>query len=237
MHTLQERIGRYDAGEWRCVVARTTVDGGDTWSEPLPIVQFGAGTFPYSTPLSSNARGQCSMAYAIYSSAEKRHKGLTLVVTADAFESKLEIPIDLGDASSLDTIPYETKWVSNTTVAISYTQMSQDASQGMSRVVFVDVEKRNVVSNLQISFSAVHTYAGGATIDESGLVVISSPPEGGIARQNLATGAITKIIENGNFSSPWLFKFNGEPMLMALRNPSIISTKKFSSEVLIMPVM
>lgn len=236
MHTLQERVGRYDAGEWRRVVARTTADGGDTWSEPLLITGFGAGTFPYSTPLSASKEGWCAMAYAIYTSADKRHKGLTLVVTPDAFKTRFEVPIDLGGASSFDTIPYETKWISNTSVAVTYTQMSLDGTQGLSRIIFVDVRNRKVVSNHEVALAAIHTYAGGATVDESGQTVVSSPPTGGIVRQNLNTGVVTTLVETGNFSSPWLFTIHGKPMLMALRNPSVISTRKFSSEVLIMPM-
>lgn len=237
MHTLQERIGRYDAGEWRRVVARVTDDGGETWSEPLLIAGFGAGTFPYSTPLSSSASGQCAMAYAVYSSVDKRHKGLTLVVTNDAFQSKTEISINLGEAATFDTIPYETRWISNTTVAVSYTQMSKDGSSGMSRAAFVNVESGQVLSNLRISEAAVHTYAGGATLSEDGRAAISSPPTGGLVRQDLETGVVTRLVESGSFSSPWLFTLHGKVMLTALRNPSIISTRKFSAEILIMPVV
>ncbi|WP_080962864.1 sialidase family protein [Pseudomonas brassicacearum] len=236
MHTLQERSGTTDATEWRKVVARITSDGGDTWSEPAIIAGIGPGTFPYSTAISVGPAGECAMAYAIYSSKEKRHHGLTLSLTSDAFSSKREIPIPLGEEENLDTIPYETKWVSDKMVAVSYSQMDSTGKQGLSRIVTINVESSLVISNIPVSQVAVHSYAGGAAIGDNGSAVIYSPIRGGLYSKNMSTGKLTELVGSGRFSSPWLFRAHGKILLVALKNPSIKTTKNYSSEILIMPV-
>lgn len=236
MHTLQERIGNYDAGEWRRVVARVTKDGGDTWTDPVVIAGFGAGTFPYSTALSVARDGRCAMAYAIYSNTEKKHQGLAIVVSKDAFKSKIEINIDLGSNNSFNTVPYETRWTAEDVISVSYTQMSNDGSQGLSRVVSVNAVSGAVLSNVEVGHTAVHTYAGGAAIDHDGHSVITSPVYGGLVRHDLATGKETEIVASGAFSSPWIFSVQGNPMLMALRNPLIKTTRDFGGEIYLAPL-
>lgn len=232
MHTIQERIGSSDAGEWRRTVVRWTEDGGDSWSEPVQIVGFGAGTFPYSTPLAASPDGRCAMAYAIYSSVTKRHHGLTVVVTSDSFMSQVDIPIDLGETSSKDTIPYETKWLANGTLAVLFSQMI-DAKRSVSRVAFVCVESKSVLSVVTIFDTAVHSYAGGASIDTHGVFAIGSPSTGGLVMQDLSSGSKNALVETGSFSSPWIFKSNGRSILVALKNPSIKSTRNYSSDLYI----
>lgn len=139
MHTIQERVGQYSIGEWRCVVARVTRDGGDTWTEPKVIAGFGAGTYPYSTPLTVAKDSRCAMAYAVYLSAEKKHQGLPVVMSEDGFHTKAELRIDLGSRAALDTILYETRWVADNAIAVSYTEMSADGAGGLSRGVTVGV--------------------------------------------------------------------------------------------------
>lgn len=236
MHTLQERIGNSSAGEWRRTVARSSDDGGETWSTPVQIAGFGAGTFPYSTPLALSSEGRCAMSYAIYRSEHKRHEGLSVVISEDAFLSKIEIPISLGDDQIYDTIPYETRWVENDTVVVSYSQMSQDGTHGVGKIAFVDVENRSVKSIVTLSEAAVHTYAGGAALDGSGSFAISSPPGGGLIMQDIRNGNSQTIIERGSFSSPWIFTLQGKPMISALKNPSIETTRRFSSELFVMPL-
>ncbi|MGU9805351.1 UNVERIFIED_CONTAM: exo-alpha-sialidase [Pseudomonas sp. CM11] len=236
MHTLQEKVGKHSSGEWRKVVARTSVDGGDTWSEPVVIAGIGAGTFPYSTPLAVSNGGRCAMTYAIYSAAEKRHQGLTVVVTADAFHTKLEIPIDLGVSALADTVPFETKWVSESVVSVSYTQMSDGGNAGVSRVILVDVKNQKCLSNEEIADVAMHTYAGGSAITADGRSAIYSPRAGGLVRKDLTTGHIVELVESGNFSSPALVNLNDQFLLVSLKNPLIKTTRNFSGEIFIMPV-
>lgn len=237
MYTLQERIGQYSIGEWRRVVSRCTNDGGDSWSDPIVIAGFGAGTFPYSTPLSLAKDGRCAMTYAIYSSSSKKHHGLTVVVTADAFQNKIEYPIDLGQNSELDTIPYETRWISESIIAASYTEMNADGSRGISRVVTIDLENGEVISNQQIVETALHTYASGAAIGLDGRVAITSPVSGGLVRHELTTGEINGLVDSGQFSSPWVFPVRGRPMLMALRNPKITTTRDFRADIYLMALL
>ncbi|MBF8795133.1 hypothetical protein IRZ70_20145 [Pseudomonas monteilii] len=232
MHTIQERIGNSDAGEWRRTVVRWTEDGGDSWSDPVQIVGLGAGTFPYSTPLASSSGGRCAMAYAIYRSATKRHQGLYIVITSDSFRSWVEIPIELGEGSAQDTIPYETKWLGNGMVAVSFSQM-MDSTRSVNKVAFVNVESQTVSSIVTLSDSAVHSYAGGASIDSRGEFVISSPPGGGLVKRDISLGSTKILIEKGSFSSPWIFMSNGRSMLAALKNPSIESTRRFSADLYI----
>lgn len=235
LHTLQERVGKYSAGEWRKVVARSSEDGGDTWDEAIQIAGLGPGTFPYSTPLSVSHSGLCAMTYAIYSAAEKRHQGLTVVITGDAFKTKTEIPIYLGDSALADTVPFETKWISENIVSVSYTKMSDDGKSGVGRVVFVDVKNKQCLSNDEVSDVAVHTYAGGSAIAADGRSAIYSPSNGGLVRKQLATGQIDVLVERGSFSSPAQVSINGQPFIMALKNPTIKTTRDFSAEILIMP--
>jgi len=234
MYTLQERIGQYSSGEWRRVVARCTNDGGDSWSDPIVIAGFGAGTFPYSTPLSLAEDGRCAMAYAIYSSSSKKHRGLKVVVTKDEFQTILEYPIDLGKNADLDTIPYEARWIAENVIAVSYTEMNADGSRGVSRLVTLDLAKGEVVSNQYIAETALHTYAGGAAVGLDGRVVVTSPVSGGLIRHELATGEINRLVDSGQFSSPWVFSVRGRPMLMALRNPKVITTRDFRSDIYLM---
>lgn len=234
MYTLQERIGQYSSGEWRRVVARCTNDGGDSWSDPVVIAGFGAGTFPYSTPLSLAEDGRCAMAYAIYSSSSKKHRGLKIVVTKDEFQTTLEYPIDLGKNADLDTIPYEARWIAENVIAVSYTEMNGDGSRGMSRLVTMDLAKGEVISNQYIAETALHTYAGGAAVGLDGRIVVTSPVSGGLIRHELATGEINRLVDSGQFSSPWVFSVRGRPMLMALRNPKVITTRDFRSDIYLM---
>lgn len=236
MHTLQEKVGRYSAGEWRKVVARTSADGGETWSDPIQIAGLGPGTFPYSTPLSVSPSGRCAMTYAIYSAVQKRHQGLTLVVTDDAFKTKVEMPIDLGDSALADSVPFETKWITENLVLVSYTQMSASGKSGMSRVLLVNVDSGKCLSNEEIADVAVHTYAGGSAIGADGMTAIYSPREGGLLRKDLRTGHVSNLVAGGNFSSPALAELNGQPLIIALKNPIIKTTRDFSGEIFIMPV-
>lgn len=236
MHTQQERIGRLSSGEWRRVVARTTKDGGDSWSEPTLIAGQGAGTFPYSTALTVSEDGRCAMAYAIYSSAEKRHQGLTVVVSHDAFQTKIEIPVDLGDAAEADTVPYEARWMSDSVVAISYSQVSTDGKSALSRLVTVDVDSGVQLQSISLLPVAVHTYAGGAAIEEAGNSVICSPVAGGLVRKHLGSDRVDEIVKKGAYSSPWVFKAGSHNILIALKNPCIKTTRDFGADILIMPL-
>lgn len=236
MHTQQERIGRHPSGEWRRVVARTTKDGGDTWSEAIMIAGEGAGTFPYSTALSVSGGGKCAMAYAIYSAAEKRHIGLTVVVTQNAFQSKTEIPIDLGLEAHHDTVPYETRWISDSVIAVSYSQVSADGKSALSRLVTVDVDTGRQLQNVSVLPVAVHTYAGGAAIEASGKSLICSPVTGGLVRKYLDSDTVEEIVTAGEYSSPWVFNAGSQNMLVALKNPYVKTTRDFGSDILIMPL-
>ncbi|MEE1868468.1 BNR-4 repeat-containing protein [Pseudomonas auratipiscis] len=233
MYTLQERIGQYSNGEWRRVVSRYTRDGGDSWSDPVVIAGFGAGTFPYSTPLSSAADGRCAMAYAIYSSSTKKHRGLTVVVTNDGFINKVEHVINLGEKTGLDTIPYETRWISGRDISVSYTEMNAGGDRGISRIVTIDSETGKVYSNKQIAESALHTYASGAAIGLDGKSAVTAPVAGGLARHDLESGEIHSIVDSGFFSMPWVFHIQGRKMLMTLRNPMIITTRDFKADIYI----
>ncbi|EKT4473787.1 exo-alpha-sialidase [Pseudomonas putida] len=237
MYTLQERMGQYSSGEWRRLVSRCTNDGGDTWSDPVDIVGFGAGTFPYSTPLSLAKDGRCAMTYAVYSSSAKKHHGLTVVITSDAFQTKKEYPIDLGQNAGLDTIPYETRWISDNAICVSYTEMSLDGLRGISRVVTVNLVNGEVVSNLQVAETALHTYASGAAIGLDGKVVVTSPVSGGLVRHELETGEVNSLVESGQFSSPWIFSVRRKPILMALRNPTIRTTRDFRADIYLMALL
>lgn len=234
MHTLQERVGKHSSGEWRKVVARTSEDGGDTWGEPVQIAGLGAGTFPYSTPIAISSTGQCVMTYAIYSAAEQRHQGLVVTTTRDAFKTNVQIPIELGSAANIDTVPFETKWISETLVAVSYTEMSQGGERGLSRVAIVNVESGECISNDSVGYVAVHTYAGGACVSRSGRNIFYSPETGGIVMKDLSTGNVTSVLDEGHYSSPSLFELNGQSLLIALKSPKIETTRKFSSSLLIM---
>ncbi|UTL79540.1 exo-alpha-sialidase [Pseudomonas putida] len=236
MHTQQERIGRLSSGEWRRVVARTTTDGGDSWSEPTLIAGQGAGTFPYSTALAVSGGGRCAMAYAIYSAAKKRHQGLTVVFTHDAFQSKTEIPIDLGAEAEADTVPYETRWISDSLLAVSYSQVGTDGKNVLSRIVTVDVDTGRQLQNVPVLPVAVHTYAGGAAIEASGKSLICSPVTGGLVRKYLDSDTVEEIVTAGEYSSPWVFNAGSQNMLVALKNPYVKTTRDFGADVLIMPI-
>lgn len=236
MHTLQEKVGKYSSGEWRKVVARTSDDGGETWSDPVQIAGLGPGTFPYSTHLSVSPSGRCAMTYAMYSAVERRHQGLILVITNDAFKTKVEIPINLGDSSLADTVPFETKWVTGSVVSISYTRMSVGGKSGISRFLLVDADSGECLFNEEIADVAVHTYAGGAAIGADGMTAIYSPRTGGLVRKDLRTGHVSSLVEDGNFSSPALAELHGQPLIIALKNPIIKTTRDFSGEIFIMPV-
>jgi len=236
MHTLQENASRYSSGEWRKVVARVSDDGGDSWSDAIQIAGRGPGTFPYSTPLSLSSTGRCAMAYAIYSAAEKRHLGLTVVVTSDAFKTKTEFPIELGSASLVDTVPFEVAWISKKTVAVSYTEMREGGRLGLSRVVVVDVENGYCLSNISIADVAVHTYAGGAALADAGRSAVYSQATGGIVIKDLLNGDVTELVSGGNFSSPSFVVVGSQRLVIALQDPSIVTTRKFSASLKIMDV-
>ncbi|UQB76810.1 BNR-4 repeat-containing protein [Pseudomonas shirazica] len=210
MYTLQERTGQYSSGEWRRVVSRYTKDGGDTWSDPVDIAGFGAGTFPYSTPLSLAKDGRCAMTYAVYSSSAKKHHGLTVVITDDAFKTKTEYSIDLGKNSVFDTVPYETRWISDNAISVSYTEMSPDGTRGISRVVTINSVNGEVFSNQQVAETALHTYASGAAIGLDGRLVVTSPVSGGLVQYELKTGEVNSLVDSGQFSSPWVFSVRGD---------------------------
>lgn len=237
MYTLQERIGQYSSGEWRRVVSRCTNDGGDTWSDPVDIVGFGAGTFPYSTPLSLGKDGRCATTYAVYSSSAKKHRGLTIVITGDAFKTKTEYSIDLGQKIGFDTVPYETRWISDNAISVSYTEMSPDGSRGISRIVTVNSANGEVFSNLQVAETALHTYASGAAIGLDGKLVVTSSLSGGLVRHELETGEVNSLVDSGQFSSPWVFSVRGRPILMALQNPKIRTTRDFRADIFLMALL
>lgn len=231
MHTIQERIGNYDSGEWRRTVVRTSDSGGDSWSDPVQVVGNGAGTFPYSTPLALSRGGRCAMSYAMYKSATKRHEGLSLVVTSDAFKEKTEIKVDLGDDEVYDTIPYETKWVADDRVAIVFSHMSAGGSRGVSKVAFVDLKSATVESITSLSETEVHSYAGGAAIDDGGRYIITSPPGGGLIEKCISSGSTKVIADQGSFSSPWIFTVGGKSRLAVLKNPVIKNSRNYSADL------
>ncbi|MGX1173816.1 hypothetical protein [Pseudomonas sp. R151218B TE3479] len=115
--------------------------------------------------------------------------------------------------------------------------MSQDGTRGVGKIAFVDVENRSVKSIVTLTEAAVHTYAGGAALDGSGSFAISSPPGGGLIMQDIRNVNSQAIIERGSFSSPWIFTLQGKPMISALKNPSIETTRRFSSELFVMPLV
>lgn len=236
MYTLQERIGLYSTGEWRRTVVRVSADGGEVWSEPIRIAGFGAGTFPYSTPINVSDKGVCAVAYAVYSSERKRHEGLRVLVSSDAFQSKYEVPIDLGENVVLDTVPYEVKWVDEDTVAVSYTQMDLDNKVGLSKVAFVKVSGTVATEIINLSETAVHTYPGGAALNATGSAAFSSPLAGGLIKHDLQTLQVTVLKVKGEFSAPYVFDLDGKSVLLALRNPLIKSTRDFFAETYIMPL-
>jgi len=67
--------------------------------------------------------------------------------------------------------------------------------------------------------------------DFEGLYAIHSPISGGLVRHHLRSGEITSIADTGAFASPRIFAVHGKPMLAALRNPMIKSTRDFGAEI------
>ncbi|MEF0146448.1 MULTISPECIES: hypothetical protein [Pseudomonas] len=94
-----------------------------------------------------------------------------------------------------------------------------------------------VVSNQQISETALHTYASGAAIGLNGQLVITSPVSGGLVQHDLATGEISNLVDSGKFASPWIFSMQGKPMLMALQNPRIRTTRDFRADIYIISLL
>jgi hypothetical protein len=177
------------------------------------------------------------MTYAVYSSSAKKHHGLTVVITGDEFHTKIEYPIDLGQNSGFDTVPYETRWTSDNSISVSYTEMSPDGLHGISRVITVNALNGEVISNQQVAETALHTYASGAAIGLDGKQVVTSPVSGGLVRHELETGEINSLVDSGQFSSPWIFPVRGKPILMALRNPKIKTTRDFRADIYFMALL
>lgn len=233
MHTLQERAGSTDATEWRKVVIRTSEDGGDTWGEPSTIAGIGPGTFPYSTALAVSPKGKLALAYAVYRSKEKRHDGLCVSFSKDAFSTKREITVDLGEGATADNVPYETKWLTESLLAVCYSRMGGAPGLATSRLVIVDTEKEKVLSDKPIAEVSVHTYAGGAALSDDGRNAVYSPADGGLVRKDLRKGTVTPIISTGSYSSPSLLTMHGRKYLVALRDPEIKTTLKFRADLFI----
>lgn len=234
-HTLQERAGSSDATEWRKAVARVSRDGGDTWSAPRIIAAVGPGTFPYCTPVAVSRRGTCAMAYSIYRTEIDRHQGLAVALTSDAFESQtsIELPVlDFGTAASGSSIvPYEIKWLSESIVAVTYTVVSGE--KGLGFIALVDTGTHRLISNMLISETETHAYPGGVAVSAHGGRAVCSQPEGGLVSKDLRTGKTKRIVEAGSFSSPSIVTMHGQRFIVALKNPSIVTTRKFSADILI----
>lgn len=233
MHTLQDRAGSTDATEWRKTVVRTTDDGGDSWTQPLVLASYGPGTFPYSTALAISDSGKLSMAYAVYRSKEKRHDGLRVIYSSDSFLTRCEIDVDIPEIEGHDTVPFETRWISENLIAVSYSKIGTTPGSASSRLVLIDIDSESKISDTLVADVEFHSYAGGASISEDGDYALYSPLGGGLVLKNIISGSIRPVIGGGDFSSPSLIKIHGVQHVVALKNPKVVTTLNFSSDVIV----
>jgi len=176
------------------------------------------------------------MAYSIYRTEIERHQGLAVAITNDAFESStvIEFPVlDFGTApSGANLVPYEIKWLSESIVAVSYTVVS--GAQGLGFIALVDSDTHRLISNMLISETAIHAYPGGAAVSADGGRAVYSQPGGGLVSKDLRTGKTNRMVEAGSFTSPSIVTMHGQRFIVALKNPSIMTTRKFSADILIL---
>ncbi len=228
-YTLQHR--GQDAAEWRTTVHRRSLDGGTSWTEPIVLLDFGPGQFPYSTPVAVSGSGRCALCYSIYSHILKRNRGLWVLVSSDGFATAAKINTIL-DVRSGSFVPYEMEWKDDATLMLSYSIGKEGDTEASSAVAYIDVS-RNRTETHRIGAVAVHTYPGGAALLAESDGVIFSPPEGGFTYLSLRNRARSVLIQNGSFGFPFVFKSPSGNLLVALKDPSIITTRNFKADLLV----
>lgn len=229
-HTLQHRSMNTDLSEWRSLVCTFTDDGGDFWIGPNELVSYGPGTFPYSTPLAVSSTGRCALAYSLYSYKTKRHQGLNLIISDNAFLNKTELPILTDFADSFDTIPYQAVWISETDVMISYTRLTNLVESGLGMIVIVHTPSGSY-HTMRLGQVACHTYPGGVALRNDGLAAFYSPISGGLIQQSVYHGKSRKIIKSGQYAQPQVLNIRNQVIVLSLQNPIIKSTINFSSSL------
>lgn len=237
VHTLQDKVGRYDVGEWRRTVVRITHDGGDSWTSPRTLIDFGAGTFPYSAPLSVSPTGRCALLYSLYSSKTKLHAGLTLAVSDQSFGQIVEIPIVARTPKNSNIVPYQSRWASAGELFVTYSvheSSDQSVVCKVSRITFDQNGRFKTMDTFSIGESAVHAYPAGVCLTPDCSNVIYCPPEGGIVVQKIKGDSQRRIATSGSFASPHVFQSGRSVFLTVLDNPTIKSTRNFRSNIRIL---
>lgn len=228
-YTLQHR--GEDAVEWRTTVHRNSHDGGTSWTEPVVLLDFGPDQFPYSTPVAVSGNGRYALCYSIYSQARKRNRGLWVLTSSDRFATlrKTNAVLDVGAGSF---VPYEIEWKDDKTLMLSYSVSKKGDTQSISAVAYVDVAG-NRTRTYRIGAVATHTYPGGAALLAKSDGVIYSPPGGGLTHLSLRSKEKSVLVGSGSFGSPFVFKSASGNLLVALKDPSIITTRNFKADLLI----
>lgn len=232
-YTLQYRSENTPSEQWRTTVHRSTSDGGSTWTEPVVLLDFGPNQFPYSTPVAVSNTGRVALCYSIYSSINKRNRGLWVLTSDDGFATVTKT-ISVLDIGTHSFVPYEIRWKDSKSLALSYSITKGHGTSGISAVAHIDTVKRRV-HTYRVGPVAMHTYPGGAALlpPPETDSVIYSPPNGGLTKLSLVDKVKTRLVANGNFASPFLFQSSSGNFLVALKNPSIKSTRDFDASLLI----
>lgn len=228
-YTLQYR--NREAVEWRTTVHRKSSDGGASWTEPVILLDFGPDQFPYSTPVTVSNSGRCALCYSIYSQTRKRNRGLWVLISSDRFVTTQKVNA-VPNVQVGSFVPYEIKWKSETTLILSYSISKERGAHSSSFVAYIDIA-RNRTETHRIGAVAMHTYPGGAALLAEADGVIFSPVEGGLIHLSLRSKSRFTLIENGSFASPFVFKSSTGNLLVALKSPSIHSTRNFKADLLI----
>lgn len=230
-YTLQHRNKHETHEQWRTTVHRTSSDGGTTWSDPAVLLDFGPNQFPYSTPVAVSPDGRCAVSYSIYSPSNERHRGLWVLISDDGFTTfnKVTAVLDVG---TYDFIPYELKWKNNQTLMLSYSMSKGRSTHANSAVAYINTIKHQV-HTYRIGPVKIHTYPGGAALLPDSNSVIYSPINGGLTHFSLRNKTNTLLVKENDFASPFVFKSESESFLVALKNPSIKTTRNFIADLLI----
>ncbi len=237
IHTLQDNAGKYSDGEWRKTVARISQDGGDNWSAPCTVAAFGAGTFPYSAPISVSPAGRCALVYSLYSSNTKLHNGLTLALSDHAFEQIDEIPIVTGNSSLSNIVPYQARWRGRNELFVTYSASDGATQAVMGKMVHIVFDQTGLIKQMDtitIGETARGTYPTGACLTPDCSAVVYCPADGGILLQRVDGGYRRRIITSGRFSSPYIFESGDTALLSVLDNPLIESSRNFRANIRIL---
>jgi hypothetical protein len=137
--------------------------------------------------------------------------------------------IDVGNGSF---VPFEIRWADERTLVLSYSLVKVGGVTATSAIASIDL-RRNQTRTVNIGAVAMHNYPSGAALGAGAKSVVYSPLGGGLVHLSLRGKGSFYVVRSGSFSSPFVFSSTSGDFLVALRNPSIVSTRDFKAELLI----